>query len=327
MFKKLLRPSQINGRIKGVLLGCAVVGVLIGGIIMQYTLKLTLVPLSEIFWSDSTPFLAVSPLQRENNNGIVVIRLTDGAEQFIAGDWKINFSEQGNAYVFGYFPDGYSQQTGQQLYLITPDAVTDITVSGLDGIISSVQENTLGTYILLEITNDDARYYCLTEHISTESPICTQINVPDGGMAVWNPLADHEVVIQNSVGQILLYDPWNPGFREVFSIDSEQFTSFIELFEPTKQIGLDSTFPQIYGFANVALVRQNESWQLIHIPWFAQVYFIFDQQHLLAVTEDTVMIIDIQAKTYSEILPNDTFQGVTLELYNPISHTTSRITQ
>jgi hypothetical protein len=277
---------------------------------MQNADPLQLVPHTGTQWS-APQFIALSPVERDGYSGILLVRLSDGIEQFIAGDWNVNFSPQGTLYAFGYFPDGYSSQTGQQVYVIESDNITDITVSGIDGNIASIRENALGTYMLIEVVHDDVRTYCLTERDTNQTPVCTQLTIPDGGTAQWNPFADHEVVIQNGVGQILLYDPWNPGFRDVSADDHEQLNALNALF--TEPVNEPRT---IYNFANLAVVKQGGAWHWLRIPWFAKIAWLADQTHLLASTQDQLIVIDTVQQTYSEVIPYTEAPNLTVQFYD-----------
>lgn len=303
MYKRLL----IAGTIVVVLIGFVWCG------LTWYASPLQAVVLSGLQWT-SPQFLALSSVQRDGYPGILFVRLSDGTEQFIAGDWKTNLSQKGNAYAFGYFPDGYSTQIGQQVYAIQPTSVTDITVSDTAGAIVSIRENGSGTYMLIEMLQDDTRFYCLAELNTEQTPVCTDITVPGGGTARWNPLADHEVVIQNAVGEILLYDPWNPGFRDVSADDSEQFNALNDLFTDTADPPA-----AVYNFGNLAVVKSAGTWQWLRIPWFAQVALIGDSSHLLALTSNSLVVIDSTNKQYSNITSYEGQQNTAVQFYNPMT--------
>lgn len=303
MRKKLL----IAGTILVVLIGFVWCGLTL------YASPLQAVVLTDVQWA-SPQFLALSSVQQDGYPGILFVRLSDGAEQFIAGDWKTNLSQKGNAYAFGYFPDGYSTQTGQQVYAIQPTSVTDITVSDTAGAIVSIRENGSGTYMLIEMLKDDTRFYCLAELNTEQTPVCTDITVPGGGTARWNPLADHEVVIQNAVGEISLYDPWNPGFQAV-SADTKEFSSLNALFAGgTQQLQV-----ALYHFGNIAVIKQDDHWQWLRIPWFAQVALIGDSTHLLAMNSNTLVVIDSVSKTYSNITAYEGQSNLAVQFYNPVT--------
>lgn len=313
MMKKMLRPLRWVGGVTGISLLFVV-------FFMQWLGHTQAVTLTALNWALPEQFVSISPIVREGNTGVLMVRLSDGAEQFIAGDWQVNFAPSGNVYAFGYFPEGYSQQTGQQVYLIQPGSVSDIAVTGFTGTITSISENTAGTHLLLEVTEDDnVKIYCLAARVDNQSPTCTQINVPDGGLAQWNPLAEHEVVIQNAVGQLLLFDPEQTGeqagFREVTADDVATYQTLQALFSESKpNVSLFNSI--IYQIGNIALVRRPSGWTIVRVPWFARVALLSDQRHLIAISDRTIMVIDPETKQASQLLPNDNVTAVQVNFFD-----------
>jgi hypothetical protein len=72
----------------------------------------------------------------------------------------------------------------------------------------------------------------------------------------------------------------------------------------------------IYNFANLAVVKQGGAWHWLRIPWFAKIAWLADQTHLLASTQDQLIVIDTVQQTYSEVIPYTEAPNLTVQFYD-----------
>ena len=268
------------------------------------------VNLESLKWQKIPNIIAISDSHRENNDGILFVKLQNGDEQFIAGQWEVSFTDSGNVYAFGEFPPNYSSQKGQQLYLISDDEkIYDIEINIDNNTIISIQESHDTAYMLVEIKTATGKIYCVAEQTNTEkSTDCEQINISGEGQGLWHPNKDHEAVVKDNNDNIFTLDPWNPILNHIDSgNESEQYTELLAFFKDQDQNKPNTVDNKTFWkIANLIVVKDNDGgWSFHPVPFFAKTNWISDGEHLLIKEGNKLSVLDIMTHELATVLEED----------------------
>lgn len=268
------------------------------------------VDLAGLRWDIEPNMIALQDMERENNRGLLFIRLKDGKEQFIAGNWQADFSDSGNVYAFGEFPDGYFDQTGQQIYaVIDGRKVIDINLDNLaDKKIVSIQENPAGTYLFIEASSDSSTIYCLTEGVGGGRRECQQLSILTSvSQGLWNPNQPRELVIKTKDGAIVVHDPWEKDPHLVSPVEEpERYIELASLFDrpmpkANKINAKDEEF-RYWQFLNLMMIKDADSWRFFKTPFGARLAWLIDGQHLLLKEADGLGVIEYGTDKIAPVL-------------------------
>lgn len=263
-------------------------------VVSKLLIPITSVTLSEMHWKEVNNFIAIKDVSREGQpTGILFINLRDGKEQFIAGQWEVNFGNSENMYVFGEFPDGFSKQTGQQMYLLEGKRnIYDIEMKNLPGRLVAVEENPLSTYLFLTMTTTTRTSFCILERAELHNPECLQLDIPAISKGKWHPKKDHELVIKTTNEAIYIYDPWGGKPKEISKKQSpdeyEKLTSFFTVKENnhTKEW-------QIIKYGTIVVSHFKNKRFISRVPLFSNIIQLPSEQHLLIKEKNKLSILKI----------------------------------
>lgn len=281
--------QKISRKVKLVVSGVGIVSLYILGMWLAAPQQASY---SELNWDQAPSVLVISPVDRDGYSGTLFVRLKDGLEQFIPGTWETNFSAQGNVYVFGAYPEEYPIEPKKKLYeIFQGESILDIDLTHTDGDIRSVQENTLGTYLLVKIEKNQTTYFCIAERVTQDTSECDELNLFGGGEAVWDPLKEHEVVVRNAAGEILTYDPWNPGLSPVTAEEApDQYAYLLGLF--TEPEGVASS-TSVFHLLHWTVGMRNNIPFFYSSPLFSGVKLLNDAEHALVVGRSSIDILEL----------------------------------
>lgn len=263
-------------------------------------------PIDHLAWGEPPGMIALAGARREGRSGILFVKLRDGKEQFIAGDWNASFTDQGNIIAFGSFPMNYSEQIGQQIYYIGYGSrINDIQLNTIQGKIFGVTENRKATYLLVQARLAQSTFFCVAERVVKNQTPC----VPVGGensIAAWNPDHDREIVIKNPDGSLFLFDPWE---NELISFDSEKdpeqtksLTALLAQQEDPFVIQTDHGEKRMRQIGNIVIIRGGKSVSWVRVPFGATARFIRDDNHLLVKEDHQLSVVERSSKKVSVIL-------------------------
>lgn len=267
-------------------------------------------PLPDLLWKQEPNLLALSNIERLDQAGLLFIRLQDGKEQFIAGNWQVNFSDSG-AYVFGEFPEGYSKQTDQQIYFISNDRIHEITLTGFSDQITAVHEDPTATYIFIETLSEKSTFYCIAKRILDGSPSCQQLNINKPTRAQWNPEQEWELMLKTEEGKLYTYDPQEKKMHFISPDDKpEQHQQLTLLFTASikpQQFMLGDQENNFWRFLNIVLVKNAEGWSWHRIPLRTQkIAWLADDEHLLIVEQHRLSILELPTNKLAPVIEEDT---------------------
>lgn len=262
--------------------------------------------LEDLKWQNIPNIIAIQSSFRENHQGILFIKLNNGAEQFIAGNWEASFADSGNVYAFGEFPPNYSSQTGQQLYLIAGDEkIYDIELTSSDLIIS-IQENRQASYLLIEVESSQGKIFCVAELNLEKNLDCEQINLDSEGQGLWNPGEDHQAVVKNKQDEMFTLDPWDPKLNHVDSQEEpEKYNELLALFENQEKYQPNKVKDKsFWKIANLVIVKdQDNGWSFYPVPILSRAAPLSDGQHILIKERSQLSVLDLvtrQSATFLE---------------------------
>ena len=309
-YNQQIRPlNKMTRRYSKILLigGLVIIGLLISAHVW-YLSQLSQVNLPSLTWQTVPNIIAIQDSDRENHQGILFIKLADGAEQFIAGDWKTSFADSGNVYAFGEFPPNYSSQTGEQLYLIAQDGkIYDIELTSSDPIIS-IQENRKASYLLIEIKSSQGKIFCVAELNFEKNLECEQINLDSEGLGLWNPQEEHQAVVKNNQGKIFTLDPWDPKLERIDPQDQrEKYNELLALFEKQNQHQANTVDSKsFWKIANLVITKDsNQGWSFSPVPIFSKISPLADGEHLLIKESDQLSVLEPATHLLAPVLAED----------------------
>lgn len=293
------RSSQI-----GLLLFSAAVG---WGIATHAAMRYRDVPLSALHWERPPVLLTVSDVQRNGQSGSLLVRPTDGKEQFLPGAWRLSFSESG---VYA-FPESSSSadRPEQRLYFFEGNEhIREITINNLPGSLRSVRESPSRTHLVLEVTKEFSTIFCVTERFGTAPPACQQLGVGAVAESVWNPAQDRELVIRTETGSILTFDPLEKKPRFVDAkTDHARHEELSRLFQrhPAREggsAGAGGPSRAFRRFLNLVFVLDKQgNRRVARVPLGARVALFGDDEHLLAVQPGRLDIIELSSRSRSPL--------------------------
>lgn len=248
---------------------------------------------SNLNWDRIPSVIAISPVEQNEYSGVLFIRLQDGVEQFIPGTWETSFSEQGNVYVFGSYPEEYPIEEKKKLYeIFQGESILDIDLQNTEGDILAVEENQQGTYLLVKIKKNQTTYFCIAERMGQVASECDELNLFGEGNATWDPQQEHQVVVQNSAGEILTYDPWNPGLMPVTAEEAPEQYAYLESVLTGQAPEMTNT-PKLFHVLQWIVGVANQKPFVYRVPVGSSAKLITDQTHAVVVGKKTIRVIEL----------------------------------
>lgn len=266
--------------------------------------------LDKIKWTTFPQLISIHDVTREGRQGLLLERLKDGKEQFIAGDWKSSYSAQGDLMLVGKFPEGYSSTTGQHLYMVKNDKIFSVPLDKLEKTVTSVQISYNQAYLLFGMQDGDKTAFCVMEWAQQGPAECPAINAENISKGRWNPDNGHELLAITASGTIYSVDPWEKGIAEPKEITADnnlKLHSQAEkiLTDEREPAGNETTAPTHKTFLrifNLALIHDSSGWSIHRVPVTSTLYWLNDGSHLLIKEPDRIGIYELASRSYTGLL-------------------------
>lgn len=283
--------------------------------ILVFPIQRKRVSFSELRWQRKANLLAIDDMVRNGQRGLLMLRLTDGKEQFIIGQWRAHFTDNGNVIVTEVFPENATPMNKTRLYYFEKgERIMPITVDKLpaEGRVIGASENPKATYLAIGVrTTKSGTLYCIIERVGSTPPSCKQLELSSITDARWNPEADHEFVIKTTAGELFVYDPWIKDPKRLYpDSDAARFQALLKLFTP-----VDTSPRRVEGirgtrtfsrFLGLLLVRDKQGWSWHRVPALARIAWLSDGEHVLVKTRNDLSILELQTGTETLLLTDPT---------------------
>jgi hypothetical protein len=119
-----------------------------------YVISPASVDISKINWEDIPGIIAINNHERNEQTGILTIKLSDGTEEFLPGIWDINYGKEGRTYIYGKT----SRESDEQVinYIEPSGRIRQLGFNLFDGSINNVSESPDSTYLLIDFETVDS---------------------------------------------------------------------------------------------------------------------------------------------------------------------------
>ena len=282
---------------------CGIFFASIIGVVELYvgTMRPAHVSYTDLHWEQPPGLIALNPVKKNNERGLLFLRLRDGEEQFLAGEWKTNFTPYGNVFVYGYAPNSATEKKQILYYIESGERISRITIKNQPGEIVAVQENPKTSYLFIEFTNNKRTSFCLVERYgSTGNTNCKQLDVSTIARGAWNPNAERELVIKIAGDEIYTFDPWEKRPVKISS-KNPHYSELKNVF--TRQPNADSSHQGIFqhSFSTILAVKEKSTIRFFRIPKSAQTTWLTDKNHILLKTKNEAGILELSTNKYVPI--------------------------
>ncbi len=282
-------------------------------------------PFSELRWQRTANLLAIDDMMRNGQRGLLMLRLTDGKEQFIIGQWRAHFTDSGNVIVTEVFPENATPMNkGLLYYFERGERIMSITVDKLpaEGRIIGASENPNATYLAIAVrTAKSGTLYCIVERIGSTPPSCKQLALGAITDARWNPDANHEFVMKTTSGQLFVYDPWKKKPEQLFAdSDALRFQKLSKLFTPVNTsprqvLGIHGT-RTFWRFLGLLLVLDKQGWSWRRVPALARIAWLSDGEHVLLKTRNNLLILELATGKQTLVLTDPSMATRRIRFHN-----------
>lgn len=266
------------------------------------------VTLQDLKWSKAPALIAIHNIQREGKKGLLFLRLKDGKEQFIIGHWQVDYSDIGNAFVYGEPIIGEPDKPGQQIYVIeNASQLFHLQLLNAKNPIVSIQENPAQTYLFIETRGENQSAYCIIEKLSSKPQSCAQLNVQNTiTQGIWNPKKERELVLKTNNGEIYVRDAWEAKIKHIEEqTEPELYKELTALFNhhyKEHTITASEGPHSFIRFMNFILVKHEKGWRLQRVPLGSKIDWLVDDNHLLVKTRDQISILEFQTGNLAPLL-------------------------
>lgn len=264
------------------------------------------VPLTELKWEQEPSVLGFSHVTRDNKEGVLVVRLTDGKDHFFSGNIRAFHTQEGNIILVpkdipveykGTLPLNYIEH-GRKIF--------QMTLAYHFGEIISITENPRRSYLAIEMSDGTAMQYCVIERITdTQKPSCQQIGVGVPARSLWNPEKDHEFIILTEGNEIITFDPWEKEPHRIrVDTDASLHAQLKKLFSesPSKTERPTNPAHSLNRFFSVIFDSGKKIPGIYPIPPLSTVYWLSDDKHFLIQEGARLSIVEFENRKKSEIV-------------------------
>lgn len=279
----------------------------------------TYTTLSELQWNTPPGIIAVWFPVIGGEYAVDMFRLKDGLRQrFLNANWKVFFTDAGNAFVYTPPPEEEDTNDHKLYYIQTGEDITTINLKKV-GNLTAIHEDPSSTYIVIEYTTEQSRFYCFNERAKLnkdEEQNCTQLGVKGHPESRWNPELKHELILRSPAGTLYTFNPKTSAKKKAPQLISEDrdpkhYTKLLALFDaplPLNKISPPSGGTRTFGkILNLLMIKEKDNWTFIHIPLRAKVAWLPDGEHLLVKVPNKLAVLQIKDRKWATIF-ND--QGI-----------------
>ena len=280
-------------------IGSAFILIVLYCLLFTFSIELKSVALSSMGWGGEIPFIVLHDIQNQGNRGVLFVRLTDGKEHFIEGNWNSLVTSQ-NVYLF----------QGSEGYFIGKDQkITHFNFPASAGTIRSLQESSDHRQLLIETRINDGTKYCVIQNLdaTVKNFECQKsLNVDHGdARAIWNPSQPDQIIVKNTKNDIYSWDK------------SQQLPQFVD---PQKETDIRSqlenilnlpkpTQPEFFAFLNIGFIKKDTVWKNYRMPPFTKSAWMINNRYLILEEPGKIWIADLEKNILTELYKNPAVTG------------------
>lgn len=271
-------------------------------VLLYFSLRPTEVPISEISWDSAPEKIAISDVERSSQTGLLLTRLSDGKEQFFPGNWDITFEKMGNIFVYG----SENNEADRKIFRInSQDKIAEISIKKSLGNITNIAQNSTGSYITIELFKNDISSICIAELNEDKKLNCENLFIKSRVESIWNPKNEHQVLIREGSGdtaKIHTIDAWETDGYIPYVPENKEFNELNDHFKQKEDSGRN-TIHQVF---NLALIKNEKKYSLLHVPLNSSLSYFSDFNHLILKHDDSIEVREINSnkKALLYTMPN-----------------------
>ena len=254
--------------------------------------------------SNTTLPIAIQHVERNNQEGLVLIRTFDAQEQFLPGTWNIDFVRNG-AYTHGTFPEDQKATSTQKIFFITNNVIQETQLLGTTFNISEIQSAPTSEKALIGVYTGKHTQYCVSNDILSDQPFCQPVSINKNAQARWN--TDDEIILltdehNENEGNIYVFTIDTGKLKVVAQEEKERRKRLARLFaqQPKAHEFESQTF---WKLRNTLLVKKNNKKALVALPKNTlHIGWLSDAQHILIVQPDRIAIINPDTNSIAPLI-------------------------
>lgn len=251
--------------------------------------------LQKMHWKKQPSIIFLSPVVKNNKQGAMLVRVSDGKENFLPGDWNVSFADTGTTYIF----------SGAKIYSINDsEKIIPLELPHKGAVIEEIIENKEGNFIAIKYSDSkNSNKYCIMPKglLLGEKPIlCAEIGVTDGeGWGMWHPEEDAVFLFKNSKQEFYI---WNDFSKKPTFIDkdlsAELYATVRNYFSNDRRL----TKPKGINLFGIIIFKNKKGESVfIRKSFRASAGFIQDASHIWMHDADTLFIYDLEKKVRSRL--------------------------
>lgn len=277
-------------------------------------IKLEKINISNEKWLEQPGLIAIQ--YKENNQPIhSFLRLSDGKEEKLQGNWNYKFFFQDEIAIFGSKPENPNDQ---MLFILNTKGGTMLNPSILPGPVFSVSQNPKGTYLLLSgvipatATSTQTYYTCVTErkgHLDSCLEIRKdilkneKIDSTSSFQSFWDLNDSRRLAIKEIGGKnrLFFYDPWEKS--PVLVTDPKLIESTQNITNP--KIALKASEDAFERFGNIVIFKnyKNPKHKLYVYIKKTSPLLLVSPRHFIFEKNNTFYILNTERQSLTELGP------------------------
>lgn len=274
------------------------------------------VDISEIGWETNPGFLVFPEIERNNTEGLLLVRMIDGIDEFLPGSWGVDFGKNNQAYVYGRTPE--TEEGHSIIHAFNPDRnVERMDIHSKDLDIINIKESGDGSYISARAENIDSLSFCIGTFKGRNESDCGKIYHQPSTLAAWNPDKDREFIFMNENDVVNVFDPWEEKPLVVSETnETERYNKLKEIVIADQEAKSGSI--SINQFGPFVVTRKNGSYAIHRFNFGAKVAQIHDNSHLVIKNEDSIDIYNIENRKYARYIDEKDIGKAKISFYNSV---------
>lgn len=274
---------------------------LIGGFFIYQNSSYAESSLSDVAFSRDSHKIVLTNVNRRGENGTLILRLTDGEDQFFPGDFNFSYGNDRRLYVFGDVQ--LEDRLKRVLYVVNElDGIKEVDASDVGGPISKVIESPDGNYIIIRFEVDGVSEHCISERDIDGNLKCDRYASTENPDVIWHPEKPHHTLFR-AAQKIREIDQWSPDpttYRQ--DENPDEYQKLDDFFNADNQ--QTSWTDGIYsiGVGHVAFPYERTTWMPYFIPGSGVATWIYNYDHILVKTDTSLSLYALSSKKVTPLV-------------------------